>query len=370
MAFEEFGSLVSGVCAHASLAAGRPIAWTIIANPKAGGFAIRSRWKKHHAHLSECIQKAVKNPLNEKSGPSQTSLEEGGSTGLILTRAKGHARDITNALIKEAMSTRKSGSANPFYLIITAGGDGTSMEVMTGLFHAPPELRDNFAVLRLPMGTGNDGADAWEMDEALNLLIEPAILDRQGAIKLTTASGKGPFMAFNIISVGLDAFVTHMTNKMKGKMPGDSYKLWLDIAALFYDKTYKVDFMDVCAWDGNGKEVKAFSEKLLLLALGESGRRYYGSRKAILPDERNVCAVKQMSLFRKITMKGLFATGTHISEPETMLWSAAAVEINALHPILAQMDGETVLLEKNDFPIKLELTEPVIPILKSNIQLA
>jgi hypothetical protein len=63
-------------------------------------------------------------------------------------------------------------------------------------------------------------------------------------------------------------------------------------------------------------------------------------------------------------LKGLLATGTHIGEKEVMLWNAMAVEFTALHPILAQMDGETVLLEKNDFPARIELTEPVIPILK------
>ena len=215
------------------------------------------------------------------------------------------------------------------------------------------------------MGTGNDGADARELDKALNLLIEPIKLSEQRAVRLSTASGKGPFLAFNILSVGIDAFVTHMTNKLKGKMPGDSYKLWLDVAALFYDCLYKVDFMDIRILDDTGKEIKALREKLLLLAVGESGRRSYGSNKWILPDERNVCAIKQTSIFRKIALKGLFATGTHIGEKETMLWNAMSVELSALHPILAQMDGETVLLDKNDFPARIEITEPVIQKLTS-----
>jgi len=367
MAFEEFASLVSGICSHASFAADRPLIWTIIANPHAGGFAIKSRWKKHHAQLSESALRAIKNPLNDKSCPSRTALENGGSSGLVLTRGKGHARNVTDALIKEAMSDRQSGGAKPFYLVITAGGNGTSLEVLTALFHAPKKARDNFAVLRLPMGTGNDGADEWELDRAMNLLIKPAKLSRQGAVRLTTASGKGPFMAFNVLSLGLDAFVTNMTNRMKKKMPGDSYKLWLNIAILFYGCLYKVDFMNVRALDANGKELRSLREKLLLVAMGESGRRSYGSRKAILPDERNVCAVKQMSLFRKITLKGLLATGTHISEPEVILMNAAALEITSARPVLAQMDGETVLLEKSDFPVRFEITEPAIQILKAVI---
>jgi hypothetical protein len=40
------------------------------------------------------------------------------------------------------------------------------------------------------------------------------------------------------------------------------------------------------------------------------------------------------------------------------------VEFRGEHPILAQMDGETVLLHPEDFPAAIELTEPIIPALK------
>ena len=370
MVFEEFGKLISRICSRSPLAAGRPLAWAIIANPRAGGFTIRSRWKKHHAQLLECAKRAEKNPLRE-GGPFHIAhgaavlKDKPGFTGLILTETVGHAEKITQALIEDISRTNiPEDDKRPFYLIITAGGDGTSREVLTSLFHAPAEIRKNCVVLRLPMGTGNDGCDARELDKALDLLIEPSTLAQQRALRLRTSSGKGPFLAFNILSVGLDAFVTHMTNKTKGKLPGDSYKLWVDIAALFYDLVYKVGYMEVRATDSEGKEVKAFREKLLLLAVGESGRRTYGSNKKILPDDRNICAVKQMSLFRKLALKGLLPYGTHADKPEVMLWNAVAVEFSAQYPLLAQMDGETVLLEQGDFPAVIELTEPVIPVLK------
>ena len=365
--YDEFAAAVSQICAHTPLMAERPLLWTVIVNPKAGGFTIKSRWKKHRAMLETCVARAKNNPDRKcETGISQTALRDGSSLGLIYTKAPLHAKEITDTLIKEAAQTA-GGEENkrPFYLIITAGGDGTSLEVMTSLFHAPENIRRNFAVLRLPMGTGNDGSDAWELDKSLDLLIEPSVVRLQRALRLKPASGKGPFLAFNILSVGLDAFVTHMTNKMKGKLPGDSYKLWVDLASLFYDKIYKVDYMDIHARDENGKEVKALREILLLLAVGESGRRTYGSHKWILPDDRNMCVIRQMPLLRKLALKGLFAYGTHIDKPEATLWTARSVEFSALHPMLAQMDGETVLLGESDYPAVIELTEPVIPILKN-----
>jgi len=370
MILEEFASHISEICSRTRLAAERPLLWTVIANPRAGGFTIKSRWKGHLAMLEACVEKAKKNPARKAAaGPSRTGLQMGNSLGLITTNAPLHAKEIAGLLIEEAAKTASlKENQRPFYLIITSGGDGTSLEVMTSLFHAPENVRCNFAVLRLPMGTGNDGADAWELDKALDLLIEPAQVKRQRAVRLKTSAGKGPFLAFNILSVGLDAFVTHMTNKMKGKLPGDSYKLWVDIAALFYDRVYRVDYMDVRSLDEKKREVKSFREKVLLLAVGESGKRTYGSHKWILPDDRNVCVMRQMPVFRKLALKGLFNTGGHIDKPEAILWNAHAVEFSARCPILAQMDGETVLLEKNDFPAVIELTEPVIPIISNIIK--
>jgi diacylglycerol kinase family enzyme len=303
------------------------------------------------------VEKARANPLREGSG------------SFYPTSGPGDAKATTFRLLDEAEKDRSAGTGQDpeggaFYLIITAGGDGTSNEVLSVLYQAPEALGRRFAVLRLPMGTGNDGADAPELDEALEFLVHPVNIGLTPALRLVTATpGKGPFLAFNILSVGLDAFVTHMTNRMKGKLPGDSYKLWVDIAALLYDRIYRVGPMDVRALDGEGREVKRFREDVLLLAVGASGHRTYGSRKKILPDDRNVCALRQMPLLRKLFLKELFNTGGHISKAEAIPFSARRVEFSGLYPILAQMDGETVLLGPEDFPAAIELSDPIIPVL-------
>jgi diacylglycerol kinase family enzyme len=355
---EDFAGPMDSISSRCLAAPGRPLRWTVIANPRAGGFSIGSRWKKHRAILADYVEKARANPLREGKG------------GFYPTSGPGDARIISLRLLDEAGregiagAGRSSGKGGAFHLIITAGGDGTSNEVLSVLYQAPEALRRSFAVLRLPMGTGNDGADAPELDEALEFLVRPVNIGLAPALRLVTASRKGPYLAFNILSVGLDAFVTHMTNRMKGKLPGDSYKLWVDIAALFYDRIYRVGPLDVRALDGEGREVRRFKEELLLLAVGASGHRTYGSRKKILPDDRNVCAIRQMPLLRKLFLKELFNTGGHIDKEEAIPFSARRVEFSGLYPILAQMDGETVLLSPEDFPAAIELSDPLIPVLR------
>lgn len=373
-AIEEFATDLAEMCTHTPLMAERPLVWTIIANPKAGGFTIAKRWKQHREILRSYADRA--RSTMRRSGPampSQTALEADhgtgrlGALGLIPTLRPNHAGELVQRLIDEALANRaeKPGDRAPFYLILTAGGDGTSLETLTALYHLPPQLRNSFAILRLPMGTGNDGADARELDKALDLLVHPSQVHYMPAGELQTAGNrKGPFLAFNILSIGLDAFVTHMTNRMKGHLPGDSYKLWVDIATLFYDRIYPVAPMRVEAYDSRGSLIDHLEQKLLLLAFGISGRRTYGAGISILPDDRNVCGVEAMPLLKRLKLKRLFTSGQHAQLSEAHLLSAATLVIHYSEPILAQMDGEPVLLNREDFPIKLMLTEPRTPTLR------
>jgi diacylglycerol kinase family enzyme len=382
MNIESFAEFIAELCNYTPIVPERPLRWTIIANPGAGGFTISRRWKEHREALKAAVRKSCSsNTKREDSGASQTALnaeenpKELSALGLIVTRGPGHAGRITGDLLREASAEAVAEASAeavaetpvslPLHLIICAGGDGTSLEVLSCLYGAPPGLRDRFVVLRLPMGTGNDGADSWKLAEALDLLVLPTELAKISALRLTTSvEGKGPFLAFNILSVGLDAFVTHMTNKMKGKFPGDSYKLWVDIAALFYDRIYKVGPMEIHVFDDEKTERQILRETPLLLAFGVSGHRSYGSQKLILPDDRNVCIIRQMPLLRKLALKNLIMTGHHADKAESLLFNARRVEFWGWEPILAQMDGETVLIQRADFPLAIEPTEPVIQVLR------
>jgi len=351
----QFTQVVTDICQHSVIAQGRPLRCMVIVNPVAGGFFISSKWDSHSRTLEKCQKKAQSNPTRQIYKNMIFNITEG----------KGSAKEITKAFLERAEK-----DTSPFYLIISAGGDGTHCEVMFSVYNASPAIRSNMAVLRLPMGTGNDGADNSGLEKAFDLLLQPSQVVFAPAVQLSPAPEgpshwKGPFLAFNILSIGLDAYVTHQTNVMKGKFPGDSYKLWIDLAALNYDKKYKVDYINVRALDKNNKEVMSFREKLLLLAMGTSGHRTYGSQQNILPDSRNVCAIKQMPLLKKLSLKGKVSKGKHTNDKNVIMLNASRLEFSGSHPILAQMDGETILLKPEDFPASMELTAPMIPLLEN-----
>ena len=118
------------------------------------------------------------------------------------------------------------------YLIVTAGGDGTHLEVQTAILKKSLEnpeisaaIKKYITLLRLPLGTGNDGSDGRTMEEAMARLTEPAHFSLQRAIKVWyDTTGKKPvstskfesldacppWYAFNIASIGIDAYITYI----------------------------------------------------------------------------------------------------------------------------------------------------------------
>jgi diacylglycerol kinase family enzyme len=215
------------------------------------------------------------------------------------------------------------------------------------------------------MGTGNDGSDGRDLPACLGRLLGPCRASPSAAVRMTPAAagGKSPAWAFNILSLGADAFIGDMTNKLKTAFPGDSYKLWVDISTVLYDFGWPPRPMSVAAFDFDGSEVTRFERECLLFAIGVSGNRQYGSNKKILPDSRNACFVRYANLLRKIAIKGPLQSGGHASVPEAELFSATRIEIGYPGPILFQCDGEVGRLEAQDFPLVVEVVPAAYEVL-------
>jgi len=325
----------------------------MVANPRAGGFSGRKRAADAARALSGALAAAESLP------------DRGGRTGwrLLPTEEPRHAGRMAAAMLEEA--AMKPG---PAWLVVLASGDGTSLEFLDELSRAPAELRERFTVLRLPMGTGNDGSDGRELSDSLSRLVGSGRVDVQPALRVipnpagpaARRAPGGEWRAFNIASVGLDAFVTRMTNRLKAILPGDSYKLWVDLASVFYDRLYDVGDMTILGTGPDGAESAECDGRFLLVAMGVSGHRTYGSNKPILPDDDNVCAIHQMPLLRKLALKGPISSGRHRGLAEALLFSADRLELGYDRRVLAQMDGEAEELVAEDFPLVMERTPPLI----------
>ena len=119
---------------------------------------------------------------------------------VIETTQPGHAR----LLAKEAFD---KGQRN----FVAAGGDGTSFEIINGLF--PAATREPVSLGFLPLGTGNSFVRDFS-DQAERYSIEAIIRGRKKAVDVAVLSCKeGELYFINILSLGLVAHIGRLRNR-------------------------------------------------------------------------------------------------------------------------------------------------------------
>jgi len=274
------------------------------------------------------------------------------------TERPGHAHQIADGILsKEA----REGSGIE-HLIVGCGGDGTANEICRALMMADDALLERVKLLRLPLGTGNDVADAETFGEAYDLILGDQRTEKTGAVAVTSCDGT-VYWAFNIASVGLDAYIAELTNRFKRAIPGQAYKALVNIGSLFYERVVHPLPMDIRMSVG-GRETCVKGIVPSMVVVGTSGHRTYGGHMPVLPGDENVCLVDGMSLVRKITQKKFFYVGTHGDLPEVRFFRADRVDIDYHGRIPLQLDGELVWLEPGDFPLSLQVVDAKIKVLR------
>ncbi|MFW5693701.1 MAG: diacylglycerol/lipid kinase family protein [Alkalispirochaeta sp.] len=248
----------------------------------------------------------------------------------------------------------------PEPLIVSLGGDGTHNHILqAGIDH---NGRGMF--LRLPLGSGNDAAGVESLERAL--------ADVQGimaprwipAVRISFPRGRQ--YAFNIASVGIDAYVTLLHNRWRTVLPGNTYRLLVDLAVLRYDRALHIKRLTLrgTSRDGTSRDLGATPRSLVVM--GVSGHRTYGDHMHVLPGDDNVCIIEQAGLRDKMRMKRLFYEGSHVSQPITATYDLARLELFYTGTLPLQYDGEARYLTAEDFPLTLEVIDSAVRVLASD----
>ncbi len=343
-----FAELLEQLIAHTGFFSKEPLHIELIVNPRAGHFSRHSVFKEYL------------NILNRHLDRQKQSERRFVECRMHHTGYHGHAVIIADE-IRKSIEKAERGKT----LIVTAGGDGTHQEVMSSFIGIRAGEREKLCFFRLPLGTGNDGADSDNLDEACRVLSGPTACRSIDVLQIETADDK-TYYAFNIASLGIDAYVTDMTNRLKGLLPGDGYKLIADAATLFYAGIYGVGNMEALIQDPAGSQ--RLSGPYILFAFGVSGGRTYGDHKHILPGIENVCAIENRKLKEKIELKKRLFEGNHVALTGVELVEMNEMQVNYDRKIPMQMDGEAVWLEPKDFPLKIRLLRDVLPILSASLR--
>ncbi|MGO9307529.1 MAG: diacylglycerol/lipid kinase family protein [Spirochaetia bacterium] len=325
-----------------------PLVVDVIVNPHAGFF-------KSQRVVSRQIRELEKklSDLRERAPRRKVEINR-----VHYTEHPGHARLITEDLL-DAESTADTGCE---HLFIGCGGDGTSNEICTALVHADGAVLDRLKLLRLPLGTGNDVADARTFSEAYDLILGDQRVATTGALRVSAAGAPARY-SFNVASIGLDAYIAGLTNRFKRLIPGDAYKSLVDIGSLFYERRVKPLPMDIVI-HGDAGETRIDALVPSMVVMGISGGRTYGGHLPVLPRDDNVCIVARMGAWAKIRNKRLFYEGRHGELPEVSFHRAERVDVAYEGSIPMQLDGELAWLSPRDFPLRMELLPPRIKVLR------
>ena len=374
-----------------------------IAECISGLIARNKLWSKKHVHLYFIANKTAGCFTNSKKSLSlkhffskvlseicsQPECALSVSYKIFSTEYAGHAKDLTQSVVSQLIATDEPDSE---YIIVTAGGDGTSLEVQTALFKEAMQgpkhndaIMNHIAILRLPLGTGNDGTDGHSIEETIELLKGGLVFANDRAVRIypenepdaeaIRACGKNPakycdenfrspWYAFNIASIGLDAYVVYMTNTVKKKLPGNFYHLCVPISGFVYDKDFPLGNAHIELFDSKEERFDEYNGPFTLMAFGASGHRVYGGGHKVLPDYENLCIAPKISLGRLIRDNHKFVDGSFKGTSLASLYSVEKVRLSYDKPILMQCDGETVMLSPAHFPLIIELTDPCLRVLK------
>lgn len=349
--FVELGNLIRDVASYSPNLGSETWDVHIIVNPFAGGLLGK---KGQSSFINSLTPSTELRDTLEKSYKRTAVIA---SVRIHRSEHQGHA----SVLAVQILESSRNSSHRLF--IVSIGGDGTHQEVLTGLMSGDPSLLNKALVFRMPAGTGNDAADAWNRQQAVEALTQGCKESYSGAVEFSSATRDIRY-SFNIASVGLDAYVVYLTNKLKSVFPGNFYKLFADIGVLFYGLIHGFHEMDMQIVSPEGA-VSHQRRKNGIVALGVSGFRTYGNEKWVLPAEENLCSIRAGSIFHNMRVKSRLFKATHDTVDGTTMHSAAEITVRYPARLLMQVDGEVQWLEPEDFPVRLRVIETGIRILSA-----
>ncbi|MFO8042417.1 MAG: hypothetical protein R6U25_04375 [Alkalispirochaeta sp.] len=242
-------------------------------------------------------------------------------------------------------------------VIVSLGGDGTHNHIL----QAGIDLGGYGIFLRLPLGSGNDAAGVESLEQALDDL--EGIMTPRWIAAVRVGTPQWYRFAFNIASVGLDAYVTLLHNRWRGVLPGNTYRLLVDLAVLRYDRALRVGPLALRGTTFAGESVDLGSTSRSLVAMGVSGNLTYGDHMRVLPGAENVCVIERAGLLEKLRMKRLFYEGRHTEESITALYSLKELTGEYSGTLPLQYDGEARFLRAEDFPLTMEVISSAVRVL-------
>jgi len=261
---------------------------------------------------------------------------------LVRTTEPGHATQLAEQAIRDG-----------FEVIVAAGGDGTTHEVMNGLMAAANSnghSREIGTLGIIPVGSGCDFASTVGVPtgllEACRRLVDGR--DRVVDVVRVVLPGQPPRYFDNTINIGFGGAVTREARKVK-RLRG---------MALYLPVVLKTVFLHL-----NAPQVtiqyddQELSLPAVMISVANGPREGGGFFVApgARPDDGllDLCIVRKIGRLAMLRLIPHFLNGTHVSqEPITML-RASRVSISSPDDLIAHVDGEMLCTDAHQIDFEI-----------------
>ena len=262
----------------------------------------------------------------------------------------------------QAAEIAKEAALGGYDVVVAAGGDGTTNEVINGLMEAKLSGGPSIPLGVLCVGRGNDFTSTVGIPEDLELAFQNLVRGHRRAIDIgRVAGGRFPEGRFfgNCVGVGFDAIGTIEA----AKLPRLGGFLSYLIAVLKTIFLYNLGPLIEVKYDG-----QTLTQPSLLISV-MNGRRLGGGfimAPEASPDDGlfDLCMAGEVSRARMFALIPHFMRGTQATQEPITTARAANISITALEGSLpAQTDGEILCvdgqhLEVTLLPLEMEVICP------------
>ena len=249
---------------------------------------------------------------------------EGLDFDLVLTQGEGHAKELAEQAVGDG-----------FEVVVAAGGDGTTHEVVNGLLAASPEgVAGTLGVI--PVGSGSDFANTvcipFDLEGACRRLAhgQTRIVD----VCLVSVDDQPPRFCDNTVNVGFGGIVTREARKVK----------WVRGMALYLPVVLKTIFLSrslnvTIEYDDQKLEMPL---TMICVANGpREGGGFFCTPDA-QPDDAllDLCIVGEIGRLAMLGLVPRFMDGSHTSHESVTMARTRRVVVSSSDDLIAHIDGE------------------------------
>jgi YegS/Rv2252/BmrU family lipid kinase len=257
--------------------------------------------------------------------------EQGADFDLVRTEGFWHAAELAEQAVRDGAE-----------IIVAAGGDGTTHEVVNGMMATAKDDQEVIGTLGvLPVGSGSDfahnvGVPADLQGACLKLTEgQPRIVD----VGRVTVDDQPPKYFDNTINVGFGGTLTVEARKVK----------WVRGMALYLPMVLKTIFLAPSPRMTVEYDDQKISNPMLMVTVGNGAREgggFFCTPDAV-PDDGllDLCIARAASKLTQLSLVPKFISGSHTDHPVVTMTRTKRAVVTSPDNLIAHVDGEMLCTE-------------------------